>query len=242
MARPQRRVPDYCGPSPRCGRGSGSRSCLLPFSGRAAARAAGTGSSAGHGRHGTTVASTVRRRAELAGVPLWGRCAINLGLRAATRTSASATSIDGAGSTHVASLDVRACGTQAPIELIRRHHRPGNRDAQARARRTTGRSCVTAPARTTVPTRRGTITRARSRSGTWGSRATPRNKARHNRLGGPPRPWSKSAAASLEQESGTLERSFSELPGRLPRFQYRDIYNGVAWRRSGKGLRPCWTR
>ncbi len=102
------------------------------------------------------------------------------------------TSIDGAGSTHVASLDVRACGTQAPRELIRRHHRPSNRDAQARARRTTGRSCVTAPARTTVPACRRTITRARSRSGTWGSRATPRNKAGHNRLGGPPRPWSKS--------------------------------------------------
>jgi hypothetical protein len=33
IARPPRRVPDHRGPSPRCGRGSGSRSCLLPFQG-----------------------------------------------------------------------------------------------------------------------------------------------------------------------------------------------------------------
>ncbi len=56
-----------------------------PFRGRAA----GTGSSAGHWGHRTTVASTIWRWAELVGAPLPGQGATSLGLGAATRASAA---------------------------------------------------------------------------------------------------------------------------------------------------------
>jgi len=67
-------VPRHRGPLPRCERGNGPRSCWCR---RRAGRCprAGAGRSAGHGRHRRTVASMVKRRAELACSSLGGQAA-----------------------------------------------------------------------------------------------------------------------------------------------------------------------
>ena len=67
-------VPRHRGPLPRCERGNGPRSCWCR---RRAGRCprAGAGRSAGHGRHRRTVASMVKRRAELARSSLGGQAA-----------------------------------------------------------------------------------------------------------------------------------------------------------------------
>src|ERR1700678_517684 len=63
---------------------------LAPFRGEPRGLVAGTASSAGHGRHRTTVASTARRQGACApGPALEGRRATSLGLGAATGTSAA---------------------------------------------------------------------------------------------------------------------------------------------------------
>jgi hypothetical protein len=91
-------------------------------------------------RRGRTAASTGRLEPHRAGRR-----------RSLPRCSRSASSHSG-----ICAADPAAgCGSMVPSyrqELVQRHHRPGNRDAQPGARRNTGRSRITPPARTATPT------------------------------------------------------------------------------------------